>query len=193
MNLVDDIHKSFDHRKSYEVRAVFLDIAKAFDKVWHKGLICKFQQNGVSGSLLSLMENYLSNRKQRVVLNGSESNFYPIEAGVPQGSVLGPLLFLIYINDLEKNIKSEVNFFADDTMLFSIVHNPLISASDLNHDLQMISNWAYQWKMSFNPQQDKQAVEVLFSNKKNKVQHPSLFLMVHWCPEKITIITWVLY
>ena len=155
LNLVDDIHKSFDHRKSYEVRAVFLDIAKAFDKVWHKGLIFKLQQNGISGSLLSLMENYLSNRKQRVVLNGSESNFYPIEAGVPQGSVLGPLLFLIYINDLEKNIKSEVKFFADDTMLFSIVHNPLISAFDLNHDLQMISNWAYQWKMSFNPQQDK--------------------------------------
>ena len=135
---------SFDNRKSFEVRAVFLDITNAFDKVWHQGLLFNLKQNGVSGSLLTLMENYLSNRKQRVVLNGISSNFHPIESGVPQGSVLGPLLFLIYINDLKKNIKSEVKFFADDTMLFSISHDPLISASDLNHDLNMIANWAYQ-------------------------------------------------
>ena len=119
--LVDEIYQAFDSTESLEVRAVFLDVSKAFDKVWHSGLIFKLEQNGVSGSLLKLFENYLSNRKQRVVLNGSFSEHSSIESGVPQGSVLGPLLFLIYINDLERNIKSNIIFFADDTMLFSTV------------------------------------------------------------------------
>ena len=108
--LVDEIHQAFEDPKSLEVRAVFLDISKAFDKVWHDGLIFKLKQNGISGRLLQLFENYLLNRKQRVVLNGSHSEYSVIESGVPQGSVLGPLLFLIYINDLERNIKSNINF-----------------------------------------------------------------------------------
>ena len=121
----------------FEVRAVFLDISKDFD-VWHEGLFFKLEQNGVSGSLLVLFQNYINNRKQRVVLNGAFSEYSSIESGVPQGSILGPLLFLIYINDLEKNIKSNIKFFADDTMLFSIVKDPDISAEDLNHDLAEI-------------------------------------------------------
>ena len=88
---------------------------------------------------MKLFQNYLRNRKQRVVLNGFSSDYSSIESGVPQGSVLGPLLFPIYINDLEKNIKSIVKFFADDTMLFSVVNNPTISANELNHDLKVIS------------------------------------------------------
>ena len=118
LDLVDSIHQSFDAYATLEVRAVFMDISKAFDKVWHDGLIFKLKQNGVSGSLLKLFEGYLSSRKQRVVLNGSASDYKDIRAGVPQGSVLGPLLFLIYINDLEENIKSQIRFFADDTMLY---------------------------------------------------------------------------
>ena len=108
--LVGEIHQPFDSAECFEVRAVFLDISKAFDKVWHDGLIFKLKQNGVSGGLLKLFQNYLSNRKQRVVLNGSHSDYSAIESGVPQGSVLGPLLFLIYINDLERNIKSKIKF-----------------------------------------------------------------------------------
>ena len=95
-----------------------------------------------------------------MVLNGSYSDYYPIESGAPQGSVLGPLLFLVYINDLESNIKSNIKFFADDTMLFSIVKDPVTSASDLNHDLDMIYQWEHQWKMEFNPDPTKQASEV---------------------------------
>ena len=126
-------------------------------------------------TLLHLLKSYLSNRKQRVLINGSESDWGEIESGVPQGSVLGPLLFLIYINDLEIGIKSHIKLFADDTSLFSIVHDPNTSASELNHDLKLISQWAYQWKMSFNPDPTKQAVQVLFSRKTNKIVHPKIF------------------
>ena len=172
--LVNEIHKAFDDPKSLEVRAVFLDISKAFDKVWHDGLLFKLNQNGITGSLLKLFENYLHNREQRVVLNGSFSDYSPIESGVPQGSVLGPLLFLVYINDLESSIKYNIKCFADDTMLFSVAEDPVTSAYNLNHDLDMIYQWAHQWKMEFNPDPIKQATEVLFSCKKKSVNHPQL-------------------
>ena len=107
-----------------------------------------------------------------MVLNGSYSTYSTVESGVPQGPVLGPLLFLIYINDLEGNIKSNIKFFADDTMLLSIVKDPVTSANDLNHDLDIIQQWAYQWKMEFNPDSTKQATEVLFSCKKTSPNHP---------------------
>ena len=99
-----EIHESFD--RGFEVRSIYLDMSKAFDKVWHEGLIFKLEQNGIEGKLLNLFKNYLNNRKQRVVLNGMESTWGEIKAGVSQGSVLCPLLFLIYINDLEDSIKS---------------------------------------------------------------------------------------
>ena len=178
--LIDEIHQAFDCTESFEVRSVFLDISKAFDKVWHKGLVFKLEQNGISGCLLNLFQNYLNNRKQRVVLNGSFSELSSVESGVPQGSILGPLLFLIYINDLETNIKSNINFFADDTMLFSIVKDPLITANDLNYDLDIINKWAHQWKLEFNPDPLKSAVEILFSCKK-KPSYPSSYLFQWIC------------
>ena len=171
--LVDKIHSSLDI--NLEVRSVFLDMSKAFDKVWHEGLLFKLRQNGINGKLINLLKSYLSNRKQRILINGSESDWGEIESGIPQGSVLGPLLFLIYINDLELGIKSHIKFFADDTSLFSIVRDPTTSACELNHDLKLISQWAHQWKMSFNPDPTKQAVQVLFSRKTSKIAHPIIF------------------
>ena len=150
------------------MRSVYLDMSKAFDKVWHEGLLFKLKQNGIAGNVLKFFESYLSNRRQRVVLNGSSSNWAPILSGVPQGSVLGPLLFLIYINDLECGIISQIKFFADDTSLYSVVRDPVVSALELNHDLEVISQWATQWKMSFNPDPTKPAEEILFSRKKRQ-------------------------
>ena len=92
---------------------------------------------------------------------------------MPQGSVLGPLLFLIYINDLEVGIKSHIKFFADDTSLFSIIRDSATLAMELNHDLDLISTWAYNWKMSFNPDPSKQAVQMTFSRKRMKTNHPN--------------------
>ena len=110
---VDKMHSSLDI--NLEVRSVFLDMSKAFDKVWHEGLLFKLR---INGKLINLLKSYLSNWKQRVLINGSESDWGQIESGVPQGSVVGPLLLLIYISDLEIGIKSHIKFFADDTSLF---------------------------------------------------------------------------
>ena len=172
--LINEIHKAFDDKDCLEVRSVYLDMSKAFDKVWHQGLIFKLKQNGVSGQLLKLLSNYLSNRLQRTVINGQNSEWAPIQSGVPQGSVLGPLLFLIFVNDLETGISCNVKFFADDVSLFSIVHDPITSATDLNRDLNTIVSWAKQWKMSFNPDPTKPAEEIIFSCKKTETTHPPL-------------------
>ena len=128
-----------------EVRAVFCDISKAFDRVWHTGLLAKLRAAGVAGEVLAWFSNYLSNRKQRVILPGAVSDWTYIKAGVPQGSILGPLLFLIYINDIVHDIGSNIRLFADDTSLFIIVDNPLIAATNLNTDLEKISRWAATW------------------------------------------------
>ena len=98
-----------------EVRAVFCDISKAFDRVWHAGLLYKLEAAGVTGEVLNWFKSYLSDRRQRVVLPGVSSNWNYIRAGVPQGSILGPLLFLLFINDIVNDIGSNIRLFADDT------------------------------------------------------------------------------
>ena len=137
------------------MRGVFLDISKAFDKVWHSGLLFKLQAYGVEGQLLALLKAYLHDLQQRVVLNAQTSDWRKVNSGVPQGSVLGPLLFLIFINDLPDGITSLCNIFADDTSLFSKVYDIDISAKELNSDLEKIGKWAFQWKMQFNPDSNK--------------------------------------
>ena len=99
--ITQEIYKSFDD--GLEVRGVFLDISKAFDKVWHEGLLLKYL-NGISGNLLKLLHDFLYCRRQLVVLNGQDSSWENVNAGVPQGSILGILLFLIYINDFSKGV-----------------------------------------------------------------------------------------
>ena len=134
-----------------EVRAVFYDISKAFDRVWHSGLLYKLQAAGVTGDALKLFRSYLSDRKQRTVLPSTVSEWTFIRAGVPQGSILGPLLFLAYINDIVRDINSNIRLFADDTSLFIIVDNPVTAADSLNTDLTKISQWAATGLVTFNP------------------------------------------
>ena len=156
------------------MRGVFLDISKAFDRVWHKGLLYKLKCMSIDGNFLKLVKSFLSNRYQRVVLNGQASSRAEFKAGLPQGSILGPLFFLIFIDDLSEILKSTVKLFADDISIFHVAKDPNTSAEILNHDLTRISEWAYKRKMSFNPDPSKQAQEVLFSNKVMKTSHPNI-------------------
>ena len=119
LSITSSIYDSFE--KYDETHALFLDISKAFDKVWHDGLIFKLECNGVKGNLLNFLKDYLQNRKQRVILNGTTLEWRSVSDGVPQGSVLGPLLYLVYINDLTDNISCNMRLFADDSSLFTRV------------------------------------------------------------------------
>ena len=173
LSITHDIYNDFEHH--HDTHAVFLDISKAFNKVWHEGLLLKHKSNGISSHLLNLFSDFLNERYQRTVLNGKSSDWKRITAGVPQGSVLGPLLFLIYINDLADNIMSNVKLFADDTSVFNVVFDTDISAEVLNQDLGAVQDWVYQWKMSFNPDPAKQAEQVIFSTKVFKVEHTAIY------------------
>ena len=175
VNQLVDIYNSFckalDEGK--EVRAIFCDISKAFDRVWIKGLLYKLQTVGITGHLLQWFTDYLNNRKQRVVLPGDFSHWANLKAGVPQGSILGPLLFLIYINDIVRNINSSIRLFADDTSLYIIVENPIQAATILNSDLSQIYTWASNWLVTFNPSKTE---SLLFSRKLFKPLHPTLYM-----------------
>ena len=155
------------------VPTVFCDSSKAFDRVWHEGLIYKLKAARVSGDVLRWFQSYLSGRRQRVVLPGSFSEWVYIKAGVPEGSILGPLLFLLYINDIVKNIGSNIRLFADDTSLFIIVDNPTTAALCLNSDLEKLSRCAAIWLVTFNPSKNE---IFLISRKINKPIHPPLYM-----------------
>ena len=131
--------------------------------MWHDGLLFKLQENGISGKLLLALKDFLKSRKQRLVLNGQYSSWRDVNAGVPQGLILGPLLFLVYINDLSNGLKSNPKLFANDTSLVLVIHDVNSSQIDLNENLDKINNWAYQWKLSFNPDPSKKAQEVILS------------------------------
>ena len=169
--IYDDICRALDQGK--EVWAVFCDISKAFDRVWHRGLIQKLFTLGIIGHLLHWFESYVSSRKQRVVYASASLALSPINAGVPQGSILGPLLFLIYINDIVTNIQSNIRLFADDTSLYVVVENPNEAAAVLNADLDAIYSWSKSWLVTFNP---SKTISMLFSKKRNEVAHPSLYM-----------------
>ena len=131
------------------VDVIYLDFAKAFDKVCHVKLITKLQSLGIGGNLLSWIRNWLNNRKQRVVLNGMKSDWMNVGSGVPQGSVLGPLLFVLYINDLEIGLGSKVWKFADDTKIVRSIKS-INDNCYLQKDLDRLQNWANENQMEFN-------------------------------------------
>ena len=130
---------------------VFLDFQKAFDTVNHKILFSKLNYYGIRGIALSLLESYLTNRKQFVHVSDTDSDLLTNSYGVPQGSVLGPLLFLICINDLHKVIKhSSTTHFADDTNLFYPHSSLKLLNKHINHDLKLIAHWLRASRISLN-------------------------------------------
>ena len=148
ISIIHEIYASSDANPSLEVRGVFLDISKAFDGVWHEELIYKIKCIGVKGDLLALIESFLFERQQRVVLNEQKSEWLTM----PQGSIFGPLFFLfflyiyiyIYISDLSYNLEFNVKLFADDTSVFLVVRDPINTSQKLNNDLHKVSLWAYK-------------------------------------------------
>ena len=158
--IVHLIRTSWAHGKI--TQGIFLDVSAAFDKVWHSGLIAKLDQVSVEGTCLELFKSYLTNRKQIVVIEGNKSNIKDVTAGVPQGSRLGPLLFILYVNDILDDLESEVMIFADDTTLLATGHDPAETSATINRDLQKISEWATKWKVTFNASKSK---DMIFSNK----------------------------
>ena len=148
----DRIARAFD--RSGATRAVALDISKAFDRVWHAGLLHKLKSCGISDQIFSLISSFLSNRLLRVVLDGKSSQEYPVYAGVSQGSILGPTLFILYINDLPDDVICDIAIYADDTTLYSIQASDLSQqlelASELESDLRDSVNWGRKWLVDFN-------------------------------------------
>ena len=149
----DRIAKAFN--RSGATRAVALDISKAFDRVWHAGLLHKLKSYGISGQIFGLISSFLSNRRLRVVLDGKSSQEYPVNAGVPQGSILGPTLFLLYINDLSDDVICNIAIYADDATLYSKCNQAfdlwqqLELASELESDLRDTVIWGRKWLVDF--------------------------------------------
>ena len=141
--------------RSGATRAVALDISKAFDRVWHAGLLHKLKSYGISGQVFSLISSFLSNRRLRVVLDSKSSQEYPVNDGVPQGSILGPTLSLLYINDLPDDVICDIAIYADDTTLYSRcdwasdLWQQLELASELESDLQDMVDWGKKWLVDF--------------------------------------------
>ena len=132
-------------------RAVFLDLTKAFDTVDHDILLSKLSAIGVSPSTLQWFKSYPSHRKQRTSCSDAISDPLPVTFGVPQGSILGPLLFLVYINDLPMAIKNcEVTLYADDTVLYYFAKEPHLLEEALNDDLLRVAHWLHGNKLTLN-------------------------------------------
>ena len=154
---------------------MFCDISKAFDRMWHKSLlhVHKLSCIGCSNSIVKLISGYISNQRQRVVFNGVSSDWSTIHAGVPQGSIVGPLLYLIYINDIVKDIDSEIRLFADYTRLYIVVDALNTAANIINNALNRISILADGWLVRFNA---NKTIALLLSRKLIPVHHPHLLM-----------------
>ena len=150
----DRITKTFN--RSGATRAVALGISKVFYRVWHAGLLHKLKSYGISSQIFGLISSFLSNRRLRVVLDGKSSQEYPVNAGVPQGFILGPTLFLLYINDLPDDVICNIAIYADDTTLYcqcnqaSDLWQQLELPSELQSDLRDTVDGGRKWLVDFN-------------------------------------------
>ena len=146
---VNDLAKGLDEQQQIDL--ILLDFAKAFDKVPHRGLLSKLVAAGIDVGTRRWIEDFLRNRTQQVVVNGATSEECPVSSGVPQGTVIGPLLFLIYINDLPSVVSpgTTVRLFADDCAVYRSVKS-VHDRDCLQKDIDSLQSWERTWKMEFN-------------------------------------------
>ena len=163
--MIEDLARNASAGNQTDV--ILLDFSKAFDKVSHSKLLWKLHQYGIRGKVLSWIQAFLGNRSQPVVIDGEESDSIPVNSGVPQGSVLGLILFLAYINDLPGGISSQVCLFAVDTALYLTIKGEEDSSA-LQEDLDTLSVWESKWDMQFNPSKC-QVVQVTGSKSKKLI------------------------
>ena len=158
---INDLARGLDNPQ--QIDGILLDFSKAFDKIPHRQLSDKLHHYGVRGKTLSWIQSFLAGRIQQVTLEGQTSSTSPVTPGVPQGTVLGPVLFLVFINDLPSRVKATPRLFADDCFLYRIINSPE-DAQALQEDPDALQQWEKDWLMSFNP--DK--CEVIRITKKRK-------------------------
>ena len=144
LEVMNDLSKYTEDKTNIDI--IYFDFKKAFDTVPHKRLLYKLENAGLTGNILNWIKDFLKNRKQKVTIQSSESDEVNVLSGVPQGSILGPLFFLVFINDLPNGIKSNCKMFADDTKLYNKTENHL----DLQQDINKLFNWSKNWQLDFN-------------------------------------------
>ena len=147
ITVIESVARNLDLGQQSDL--LLLDFSKAFDTVPHQRLLNKLDFYGIRGNLKTWFEQWLTTRHQRVLVNGVSSSAIPMRSGVPQGTMLGPLMFLLYINDIGENMKAQIGLFADDAVLYGVIKN-VHDAESLQQDLNTLVHWAVTWQMSFN-------------------------------------------
>ena len=171
--LVHEAQSALDNNQ--ETRLVSLDFSAAFDTINHEGLIFKLRSVGVGGKVLSILTEFLCDRQQRVLVDGCFSSYSEVHSGVPQGSVLGPLLFILYTSDMWNGISNKMLAFADDTSLYAHIPSPSLRqevGDSLVEDLNKIQSWCTQWDMKLNPSKSKDLI--VSRSRSNLPVHPVL-------------------
>ena len=162
---INELAKSLDGGK--QIDCILLDFSKAFDKVSHKHLIIKLQHYGVQGPILRWIETFLADCTQEVIVKGEHSDIIPVTSGVPQGTVLGPALFLVYINDLPEWVSSTLRLFADDCLLYREINNQS-DTETLQQDLDNLQHWEKTWLMEF-AEEKCQILQITKKYKRNTI------------------------
>ena len=152
LTVLDEWTEALDQGK--EIDCIYMDYQKAFESVPHNRLMEKLKCYKIDNLTLKWIESFLYGRKQKVVLNGESSKWEPVQSGIPQGSVLGPTLFVMYINDLPECVKSQAYLFADDTKIFQIISKDE-DCTQLQDDLDTVSEWSDKWLLKFHPDKCK--------------------------------------
>jgi hypothetical protein len=162
---LEDLAKGLDAKE--QIDCLVLDFSKAFDSVPHQRLLYKLDWYGVRGTTLTWLQNWLTSRTQTVVIDGEESEVAQVISGVPQGTVLGPLLFLLYVNDIGENTSCTTRLFADDALVYRKIQSK-DDTNSLQTDLNTMVDWSHRWQMSFNP---KKCSLLRVTKKQKIIQH----------------------